>query len=165
MIGTTEYYRLRRIARGLIRDERVCTLTATGLVHELLLKDLKLSDGPHLHSEPENIEPVPYASRVMKQILIDRARRRKVRKRSEDRASRGSSGQLSTATRFVVDLDDAINQLGVAMPEHAELVRLHLYAEMNLEAVADKLGMSRATAYRKWMFCKAWIASQIKNGS
>lgn len=165
MIRSTEYSRLRRIARGLMREEHVCTLTATGLVHELLLKDQSLSDRPIIDSESEAARTVPYAARMMKQILIDRARRRKTRKRSEDQATRRGHCQHQSASRFVVDLDDAINQLGVASPENAELVRLHLYAELRLEVVADKLGMSRATAYRKWAFCKSWIASRIRSSS
>lgn len=164
MLQTVEYSRLRKIARGLIRDERECTLTATGLVHELLLRDSQRRDRMDVGSNPQWLpaRQLPYAARIMKQILIDRARRRRTRKQSEDQTSVSNTSQHQSASQFVVDLDDAINELGTVMPENAELARLHLYAELSIEAAADKLEISRATAYRKWAFCKSWLASRLK---
>ena len=172
MLQCTEYSRLRQIAGRLMQNESACTLTATGLVHELLLRDRQLSDRLVVNTEEEQettteetTTKLPYASRMMKQILIDRARRRKTRKRSENETLAGSRREHESASQFVVDLDDAIDDLGAAMPEHAELVRLHLYAELSIEEVAEKLQISRATAYRQWAFCRSWLASRIRNSS
>ena len=167
MLQTAEYTRLRQIARGLIRNEYTCTLSATGLVHELLIKERRLLADVHADrdSRQETVEPLPFASRLMKQILIDRARRRKTRKKSEDQATARSSGQNGTDPQFFVDLDDAINLMGTTMPLNAELVRLHLYSELSIADAAEKLGISRATAHRKWAFCKSWLASQINSHS
>ena len=167
MPRTAEYTRLRRIARGLIRNEYTCTLTATGLVHELLIKERRrLADfQAESDRQQEPVEPLPFASRIMKQILIDRARRRKARKKSEDQAKARISGQGETDPQFFVDLDDAVNLMGTTMPLNAELVRLHLYSELSIADAAEKLGISRATAHRKWAFCKTWLASQINRQS
>ena len=164
MSRTAEYTRLRHIARGLIQNENTCTLTATGLVHELLLKERRRLGDFHAESDGRR-EPLPFASRMMKQILIDRARRRKTRKNSEDQAKARISGQRETDPQFFVDLDDAVNLMGTTMPLNAELVRLHLYAELSIADAADKLGISRATAHRKWAFCKTWLASRINSQS
>ena len=167
MSQTAEYSRLRRIARGLIRNECACTLTATELVHELLIKERRLAADSPAESDhgQETVEPLPFASRMMKQILIDRAERRKTRKNSEDQAKARISGQGETDPQFFVDLDDAVNLMGTTVPLNAELVRLHLYAELSIADAADKLGISRATAHRKWAFFKTWLASRINSQS
>ena len=64
---------------------------------------------------------------------------------------------------MLVELDDAIDLLASGMPDNAELVRLHLYDGVSIEAAAEKLGMSRATAFRKWDFCRTWLASKLSH--
>lgn len=159
----SEYDQLRRIARSLLRNEAECTLTATGLVHELFLKAsgrAAVSSGSE--SESTFSALVPYAPRVMRQILIDRARRRIARIRAQDHSKKEDvASRKYRAAVMLVELDDAIELLGNESPEHAELVRLHLYDALALEIVAERMGISRATAFRKWAFCRTWLASKL----
>ncbi|MFN5768410.1 MAG: ECF-type sigma factor [Pirellulaceae bacterium] len=158
------YLQLRSIAQRLIAAEsKRCTLTATGLVHELYLKMQRWSErqGTAIPGQ------FPYATRIMKQILIDRARSRIAR----DRAERTSLEPLnstsyplrdpSRAAYRLVALEHAILLLEQELPQMAELVRLHCLDDLSLEEAAGRLGISRATAYRHWAFCKAWIASHL----
>lgn len=64
---------------------------------------------------------------------------------------------------MLVELDDAIDLLAKGMPENAELARLHLYDGISIEAAAEKLGISRATAFRKWDFSRTWLASKLNH--
>ena len=76
---------------------------------------------------------------MMRQILIDRARRRVVRLKSEREATErtgdgDSSIRRDRASFMLVELDDAIDLLAKGMPENAELARLHLYDGLSIEA-------------------------------
>ncbi|MDG2224111.1 MAG: sigma-70 family RNA polymerase sigma factor [Rubripirellula sp.] len=165
------YEHLRRLAVALVRQESQCTLTATGLVHELFLKSSKRPTGASSTNPGTSVDELfPYASRMMRQILIDRARRRVVRIKSERQATERAGKQLSRvrkdrASLMLVELDDAIDLLAEGMPENAELVRLHLYEGISIEAAAEKLGISRATAFRKWDFSRTWLASKLNHSS
>lgn len=162
-----EYSKLRRIAQNLVNHESQCTLTATGLVHELVLKLHRHAERRGNAGDEDAFGNPFFASRVMKQILIDRARKRLTRSKSEGIfASEGGACQEKAlerdrAAQLVVELDDAIDLLAESMPENAELCRLRIYSGLSVEAASEQLGMSRATAYRKWNFCKTWLASKI----
>lgn len=163
------YEHLRRLAVALVRQESQCTLTATGLVHELFLKASKGSSNvSSTNPGKSGDELLPYASRMMRQILIDRARRRVVRIKSERQANERTGDGYSSVRRdraslMLVELDDAIDLLAKGMPENAELARLHLYDGISIEAAAEKLGISRATAFRKWDFSRTWLASKLNH--
>jgi RNA polymerase sigma factor (TIGR02999 family) len=160
----SQYLHLRSIAQRLIAAEpKRCTLTATGLVHELYLKMLRWSQRRGLDSPKD----FPYATRIMRQILIDRARSRIARDRAERRAMDWSEGGGNTlhdpnrAAYRLVALQHAVALLEQESPHMAELVRLQCFDDLSLEESAKRLGISRATAYRHWAFCKAWIASHL----
>ena len=161
------YSRLKLIANGLIRREMTSTLTATGLVHEWFLKLAKsrfsncettgvLSESPQFR----------FASRNMKQILIDRARSRISRKKSERNSSyslieESTLEKIHKADKFVVALGEAVSLMQESMPENAQLVCLRVFEGKSIEEAAEALGMARATAFRKWAFCKVWLASRL----
>ena len=117
-LGLNEYSRLRHVARCLISRESVCTLTATGLVHELLIKDSQTRrEASNSSSGTKPGVLLPYASRVMKQLLIDRARKRMTRRKLETKAQDEANARHQRAAQFAVELDDTIAQLGTEMPD------------------------------------------------
>lgn len=156
-----DYEQFRSLAQSIIRYETQSTLTATALVHELYLKHRKskLSNGQN----PNSLSP-QFAARMMKQILIDRARSRISRKKLEsdrgDKVDRTGNTDAVNAER-IADLDELIVLLSKELPVNAELARLHLYSEYSIDECADILEISRATAYRKWQFSKAWLQSHM----
>lgn len=100
----------------------------------------------------------------MKQILIDRARSRLARQKAENTSSpaRETSDLAAHNLRAqMIELDDAIVLLAQSLPLNAEMVRRHLYNEISIEQTARELGISRAEAYRKWAFSKAWLLNKL----
>ena len=155
---------LKDLAQALLRNERSCTLTATGLVHELFLKVRK--QRKEVAGGFDESELTPFAGRMMRQILIDRARSRATRGRAESSArvnSKPDEQSLHELRHKLMELDDLIEKLGMQLPINAELVRLHLYDEISIENAAKKLRLSRATAYRKWDFSKAWLIKHLND--
>jgi len=156
------YLSLRRLAQSMIRFEAQCTLSATGLVHELYLKFRRQKNGAN--EEADVISP-QFASRMMRQILIDRARSRISRKKLETAKGKPLS-ETENRDKFqlerLLDFEDLLARLSKELPENAELVRLHVYAGLSIEECAENLGLSRATAYRKWQFSKGWLQVRLK---
>jgi RNA polymerase sigma factor (TIGR02999 family) len=161
------YSQLKQIANGLIRREMTSTLTATGLVHEWFLKSMKSRfDSAEVSEEVSESPQFRFASRNMKQILIDRARSRISRKKSEKNAFHSlvddsTLQRIHEAEKFIVALEEAVLLLEDSMPENAELVRLRVFEGKSIEDAAEMLSMARATAFRKWSFCKVWLASRL----
>ena len=48
-----------------------------------------------------------------------------------------------------------------SMPEKAESIRLRVFEGKSIQEPADQLGMSKATAFRKWNFSKPWLKSRL----
>ena len=164
-LPSLEYAGLKNLAKTLLRREKTCTLTCTGLVHELLLKEARTSGSLKAAAigVKESRLDMRVAQRIMRQLLIDRARRRQTRQRCEElSATFGASRTKDRASEFVLALDDAIAQLSALEPTGAELLRLHFFAGVSFEDAGAQLGLSRATAYRKWDFCRCWLAAQLK---
>lgn len=159
-----DYGKLKGLAQSLLRHESLCTLTATGLVHELFLKAKRHNGGASRNSSTQTAFP-PFAGRMMRQILIDRARSRATRRKAEGRAMTlhgDDEVQIHNMRSRLIELDDLIEKLAVHLPVNAELVRLHLYEERSIESAARQLNLSRAGAYRKWDFSKAWLVKQLQ---
>ena len=54
-------------------------------------------------------------------------------------------------------LDEALERLAKIDAPTADLVKLLFYAGLNLEEAAAVQGISRTTAYRHWLFARAWL--------
>ena len=156
-----DYKKLKGLAQSIIKFESQCTLSATALVHELYLKSRAQKNSSA--DKPNAISP-QFAARMMKQILIDRARSRIARKKLEAVCQkRKSQHDCCEVARLqsILDFDELVDQLSSELPENGELVRLHVYSEYSVDECAKILGISRATAYRKWQFSKAWLQRHI----
>lgn len=163
--ATLEYGDLCSVARRIMMHEsNQCTLTATGLVHEFYLRVARCAAA----SGDLAAQHLPLAARVMRQILIDRARRRQTRKRAENKYSdtqihnHAAEVPRRAFTEKTLQLEAALEIMEREMPETAELVRLRVYVDLSVEEAATQLNLSRATAYRKWNFAKAWLTQYLQ---
>jgi DNA-directed RNA polymerase specialized sigma24 family protein len=67
------------------------------------------------------------------------------------------------ATR-VLEIADALDRLRAVEPERADLVLLRHFGGLSCEELADILGISVATANRRWRFARAWLAAELDPG-
>ncbi|HTS27520.1 MAG TPA: ECF-type sigma factor [Bryobacteraceae bacterium] len=147
------YPELRRIADVHFRNERAGhILQPTALVNELWLKftalnGVEFSDRVHFFS---------FCSRLMRQILVDQARRGAAHERAlslmpaDDRIERNT-----------VELDLALRKLEEAQPRAAQVVELRYFGGMSIEEIAESLGVSAATVKRDWLAARAWLFGQL----
>jgi RNA polymerase sigma factor (TIGR02999 family) len=158
------YQELRRLARAHVAQERVGhSLQATALVHEAYLRLVKDAnpcwDGRgHFFAA---------AAEAMRRILIEHARRRNALKHGGQQQRVELDDRLPAIAAPCDNLDDllavdqALDQLAQKDPGKAELVKLLYFAGLNLEEAAAVQGISRTTAYRHWLFARAWLHDAI----
>jgi RNA polymerase sigma factor (TIGR02999 family) len=157
------YEELRRLARAYFdRQGAAHTLQPTALVHEAFMR---LADDRGADwSGRDHFFAV--AAMAMRQILVDHARRRKARKRGGDwdRVTLEAAVAPSGTDLDVVDLDEALQRLAAHDPRQARVVTLRFFGGLSNEAVADVLGVSRATVANDWRFARAWLAGELRRG-
>jgi RNA polymerase sigma factor (TIGR02999 family) len=158
------YDELRRLARAHMANERAeHTLQPTALVHEAYLRLIgdseKRWDGRgHFFAA---------AAEAMRRILIDYARSKKALKRGgqHQRLELDCDSTLVAMPVSNVDellaLDCALDRLAKESPGKAQLVKLLYFGGCSLEEAAAVQGISRTTAYRHWLFARAWLHDAI----
>jgi RNA polymerase sigma factor (TIGR02999 family) len=155
------YAELRRIAARQLRGERANhTLQPTALVHEVYLRlvdqrDVDWQNRAHF---------LGVASRVMRRILVDHARRHGARKRGDgiQCVSIEDAAELVAAPDVpVLALDLALDRLEKMDPELARIVELRAFGGLTIEETAHVLKVSPSTAKREWRTAKAWLNREL----
>ena len=155
------YRTLRRIAGRYMRDEREGhTLQATALVHEAYLElvDIQNVDWQH------RAHFYAISAQIMRNILLDRARRRLAAKRGGN-AERVNLDELPDIgmgrARELIVLDDALNTLAKADARKARVVEMRFFGGLSVEETAEVLAVSPETVMRDWKFARSWLQAQI----
>ena len=104
------------------------------------------------------------AARLMRQILVDQARRRASAKRGShpDEVSIENAVTFSPAPgRAIEQLDDALNALAAQDPRKAEIIELRYFGGFGLEEIGRSLSISAATVCREQRIAEAWLHREI----
>jgi RNA polymerase sigma factor (TIGR02999 family) len=152
------YAELRQIAAAKLAHEKPGqTLQATSLVHEAYIR-LVVGDAAQRWDSRAHFFAA--AAEAMRRILINRARDRGVLKRGGDRRRidfDDITDPLATSDADLLDLNDALEQLGRDFPQAAQLVQLRFFGGLTLDDAASALDISARTADRQWAFARAWL--------
>jgi RNA polymerase sigma factor (TIGR02999 family) len=155
------YGELHRLARHHLSHERgEHTLQSTALVNEVYLRLL----GQGLVVE-NRIHFFAVSSHLMRQILVDHARRHRAAKRGEgfERVTLSEAEALLPQTKNLdlLALDDALNDLGRADPQLIKIVELRFFGGLSIEESALVLGISQSTVKREWTTARAWLYREL----
>lgn len=155
------YGEMRRIAERELRRERGDhTLSPTALAHEAYLKLVQLDritwEGrAHFFGA---------CAAAMRRILISYARMQKADKRGAG-AEKVPIDDVVVAARErpaeLLALDEALTRLAAVHPRQARVVEYRFFAGMEIEAVADALGVSAPTVKRDWTAARAWLNREL----
>jgi len=155
------YDELRRVARGqLARHRPGVTLDATGLVHEIYMK---MADQDRLGANDRS-HFLAIAARAMRQVIVDRARRRTASKRGgeAEAVSLDEAPEIPVEeAEEMVDLDDALSRLAAKSPRLAQVVECRFFAGYSEEETATTLGISVRSVQRDWMRARAWLKEEL----
>ena len=153
---------LRLIAAAYMRRERQDhTLQPTALINEAYLRlfkdrDVAWDDRAHFFG---------IAARVMRQILVDHARRRRARKRGIGARDDRSVSKLADPRGQDIDvlaLHEALDELAVLDPRQAEIVELRYFGGLTEQEVATIKNLSPATRRREVAAARVWLGRQLK---
>jgi RNA polymerase sigma factor (TIGR02999 family) len=155
------YTDLKRIARHRLAGQRAdATLSTTALVHEAYLRlarpqSLALADRTHFFA---------VASRAMRQILVDHARRRLADKRGGGELALALEDTPDRTERPVVELlalDRALQRLAALDERLARVVEWRFFGGLELEQIAEALQVSPRTIKRDWRRARAFLYEAI----
>lgn len=161
------YRDLRRLAAGLLSKESTGhTLQPTALVNEAFLRLVKESGA---EGAMNSLSALGLATRVMRQVLVDHARKKQAEKRGGGEApkqldGRDAPGAEGLAPLDVLALNDALERYEQLDPRAAQVVQLRFFAGMTVPEVARVLGIGVSTAEEEWRISKAWLAKQLRKG-
>lgn len=159
------YDELRRVARARLRDEQPDhTLQATALVHEAYLRLM----GPGRLSPQNRAQLFALAARLMRQILVDHARKKQARKRGGGAmiiTLRDSAPAPEIALVDVLALDEALGELTALDARLCQVVEMRFFAGLNIAETAEALKVSSATVERDWTVAKAWLHQRLSSSS
>jgi len=160
------YEELRVLAAQKLSHEALGqTLQATALVHEAYLRLV----GDEAQSWNSRNHFFRAAAEAMRRILVDNARRKRNLREGGGR-QRVDLDEASLpavcpsdrcASEDLLALDEALEKLSRTDPGNAELVKLHYFAGLSLDQVAEIQGVSRRTATRWWTYARAWLHREI----
>jgi RNA polymerase sigma factor (TIGR02999 family) len=155
------YAELRRVASARLRDEAPNhTLQTTALVHEAYLRlvgleRMTLQNRTHFFA---------MAARLMREILVDHARRRNAGKRGGGVTMVGLDEMTAGSESDIVDvlaLDQALTELNALDHRLCRVVELRYFAGLSIAETADALDVSPATVERDWTVSKAWLLERL----
>lgn len=153
------YAELRALAGRQFSQERANhTLQPTALVSEAYQRLAKLEridwrDRAHF---------IGVAARLMREILIDHARRHQADKR--DGGQRVTLFTNLPAQEDVLDalaLEQALQRLEALAPDKARVVELRFYGGLSIEEAAKVLDISPATVKRHWQTARVWLLDAL----
>ena len=149
------YGELRQLAAGYLRRERIGhTLQPTALVHEAYLRLVGQSK-PNWQNRSHFYG---VAARLMRQILVDHARRRLAGKRAGLKVPLEQAvGFQKERGRDLVALDAALTALDKTDPRKCKVVELRYFGGLSMEEIAQALEVSAATVRRDLRMAEAWL--------
>ncbi|MEQ8523327.1 sigma-70 family RNA polymerase sigma factor [Gracilimonas sp.] len=157
------YGELKQLAYRHMRHQRDDhTLSKTELVHEAYLKmidqsNISFTDKSHF---------LAIASKCMRQILIDHARKKHAQKRGGKNKDLTYIDELFSKqkkqAKELIDIDDALNELEKLNSRLAKVVEMRFFGEMTIEDTAEALSISKSTVKRDWMKARGWLYKELK---
>jgi RNA polymerase sigma factor (TIGR02999 family) len=155
------YDELRRVAHAHLRGEPAGhVLQTTALVHEAYLRLVSLDQ----MTFDSRIHFFAVASRFMRRILVDVARRQL----SEKRGAGVTFVDLDEAMAVgmptevaILALNEALDELAAMDPRSCRVVELRFFVGLTTEETATALDVSRATVERDWTIAKAWLRQYL----
>ncbi|NGP88032.1 ECF-type sigma factor [Fodinibius halophilus] len=157
------YNKLRNIAGMRMNKESLGhTFSKTDLVHEAYIKlvdinQLKWQGRAHFYA---------VASRCMRRILIDYARKKNSQKRGGKQEPLTYLDHLFSAhkqAKWLIDLDMALDELADRNERLAQVVECRYFGEMQIDETAKALNISPATVKRDWKKAKGWLYHRLRS--
>lgn len=155
------YDELKRIAHGRLLGERADhTLNTSALVHEAYLELAKLDRIEWKNSD----QFYGIASRIMRNILVDYAVRRKAQKRGggRDRVTLTESDAVTEINPAdILSIHQALEKLQRIDERQVRVVECRYFGGLTINETALALDVSESTVNRDWRMARAWLNKEL----
>ena len=155
------YKELHRLAHFQLRNERSGhTLQSSALVHEAYLRLLGVNP-PEWQNRTHFFA---IAAQLMRQILVDYARRHGATKRGGEVYKVTLDEAMITprgADLDIVALDEALHELAKIDERQSRVVELRFFAGLSLEEISEALEIAPVTVQRDWTAARAWLHREL----
>lgn len=148
---------LRQIAAGRLVGERAISLSAGELVNEAVIRLAGLDQ----IDWKSKAHILALSSTIMRQVLLDHARRKHSQKRHHDPVTLCTDIAHVEPKLELIALNMAMTELGEIDPERARIVEMRYFGGMPLIDIAEVLGLSEATVKRRWAATRAWLQDRL----
>lgn len=154
---TALYPELKRLARSHLAGHAPMTLEPAALIHEVWLKSAGNEAALH------RAQFFAHASKVMRSVIVDH-----IRERRADKRGGGAQVTLSTtaleqlAPPDVLRLDDVLQMLARADGRAHQVVEMRFFGGLELEEIAELLGVSVPTIKRDWRKARAFLFEALQ---
>lgn len=150
---------LELIAAAKLNGENNSSLSTGDLVNEAVirlsrLKEIDLQGKAHI---------LALASRIMRQVLVDQARKRNSRKRNHAKVTLVTNIGVWDRPKELLTLDWLLDELKDMDQERAEIVEMRFFGGMSIADIALVLEMSEATVKRRWVSTRAWLHDRLRD--
>ncbi|MBO6573836.1 MAG: sigma-70 family RNA polymerase sigma factor [Rhodothermales bacterium] len=159
------YGELRERAHGQRRRwDGNLTLNTTAILHEAYIK----LAGSALERVQDQAHFLALASRAMRQVLMDYARRAQAQRRGAgarhvalDEALPAGSSMPHTVVTELLDLERALERLGTQHPDAVAVVECRFFGGMTVAETAAALNISTPTVKRRWAVARSWLYAVV----
>jgi RNA polymerase sigma factor (TIGR02999 family) len=154
------YNDLRRLAASILQYERPgLTLQPTAVVHEVYLRMFKGTALPH----EDRRQFFALAARVIRQVLVDHARRK-----SADKRGGGLRGELpddfalpAQQAEDLLALNEALERLSALDERQSEILEMHYFGGLAVEEIALHYSLSPRTVKRDLQSGRLFLKKQL----
>jgi RNA polymerase sigma factor (TIGR02999 family) len=149
------YHELHRIAESYLRNSPNGTLQPTALINEAYMRLVNVQDPVQGRKHFFAL-----AAKLMRQILVDRARRHSASKRGGgwqvEQLDEQSLGANAGIEEFLI-LEQALNRLSESEPRLAQVVELHYFGGLTGQEISEVLNVPVWTINRDHRLAEAWL--------
>jgi RNA polymerase sigma factor (TIGR02999 family) len=156
------YAELRKIAGGHMHRERAGhVLQTTALMHEAYIRlvnqtQVEWQSRAHFYA---------IAAQVMRQILVDYARRQNSEKRGGGKAHVSLDEARTLAfepSEDILAINEALERLAEWDARKARVVEMRFFGGMSVDETAEVLRVSTNTVVRDWSLARAWLLRELQ---
>ena len=156
------YSELRRLARArLAAGGRYTLLDTTALVHESFLKlqragNLSVNDGEHF---------LAYATKTMRSIVVDYARRRRAERHGGGRTHSSldtvHAEEIGASDDEILEVHEALEVLAGVDPRLVQVVEMRYFGGLTDLEIGQALGVTDRTVRRDWERARLLLAGLL----